>query len=639
MTDPRMEVGPASGPPEIVIDGRYRLIERVGSGGMAEVWAAEDLQLGRKVALKLLHRRFSEDPEFVERFKREASSAASLQHPNVVSTYDRGQWDGTYYIAMEFLEGRSLKQLVREEGPLEPLRAIDLTIQILRAARFAHQRGVVHRDIKPHNVIVDAEGRAKVTDFGIARAGASDMTETGSIMGTAQYLSPEQAQGHAVSPESDLYAIGIVLHEMLTGRVPFDGDSAVTIALKQISEAPVPPSAWNPAVPPELDAIVLHALEKSPAARFSTADEFIAALEGAADRIARGEAVAPGTVAFGAVPAELPPPPPVQDITGHATDEPPPDDGKRKRWPWIVAAIALLCIAGGLIALAASGAFTSTPQVTVPKVVGLNATTAQTVLEREGFKASIQRFVNNAPPDEVFGQDPGAGVKADKGATVVVRVSNGPPQTTVPDVINSSTKDAKKALKQAGFKVKTQQEFSDTVPQGEVIRTIPGPGERADQGSTVTIVTSKGTQPITVPNVVGQSRDSAQSTLENAGFKVNATEQESADVQAGDVISQNPTASTTAGKGSTVTITVAKAPPQVAVPDVQGQRRSEASAALRSAGFKVTVKEAAVEDPAQDGTVISQAPSSGKADQGSTVTITIGRFAGGTTSTPTTTTP
>jgi eukaryotic-like serine/threonine-protein kinase len=632
MTDPRIHE-PAAGREDVIIDGRYRLLRRVGSGGMADVWCAEDLQLGRQVALKLLHRRFSEDPEFVERFKREASSAASLQHPNVVSVYDRGEFDGTYYIAMEYLPGRSLKQIVREEAPLDPLRAIDLTVQILRAARFAHQRGVVHRDIKPHNVIVDDEGRAKVTDFGIARAGASDMTETGSIMGTAQYLSPEQAQGHAVSPQSDLYAIGIVLYEMLTGRVPFDGESAVTIALKQVAEAPVPPSAWNPAVPAELDAIVMRALEKDPAARFISADEFIGALQGAADRIASGEALAPGTVAFGAVGGEIPPP--VQDITPYAPpDEPDGKGRKRRRWPWIVAAIALLCIAGGLIALAATGAFEGTPKVVVPKVVGLNATTAQTVLERSGFKADIQRFVNPAPPDEVFGQDPGAGAKADKGSTVVVRVSQGPAQRVVPDVIGDASKDAKKALKEAGFKVKTQEEFSESVPQGSVIRTIPGAGEKADQGSEVTTVVSKGTQPVTVPDVVGDSRDTATSTLQNAGFKVDTTEQESADTTPGNVLSQNPTAGTSAGKGSTVTITVAKAPPQVAVPDVTGQRRGAATDALRAAGFKVAVNEQPVQDQSQDGFVISQQPGGGKADQGSTVTITIGRFSTSGPSTP-----
>ena len=214
-----------------IVDRRYQIESRLGSGGMADVYLATDTQLGRRVALKLLYRRFAQDPEFVERFRREASAAAGLQHQHVVSVYDRGEWDGTYYIAMEYLEGRSLKAVIHQEAPLEPGRAIELAVQILRAARFAHRRGVIHRDLKPHNVIVDDEGRATVTDFGIARAGASDMTQTGSIMGTAQYLSPEQAQGHAVSAQSDLYSIGIILYEMLTGRVPFEGDSAVAIAV------------------------------------------------------------------------------------------------------------------------------------------------------------------------------------------------------------------------------------------------------------------------------------------------------------------------------------------------------------------------------------------------------------------------
>ncbi|HEX4734589.1 MAG TPA: protein kinase, partial [Thermoleophilaceae bacterium] len=267
---------------ESVVDGRYRVLSRLGSGGMADVYCAEDLQLGRRVALKVLYRRFAEDQEFVERFRREASSAAGLQHQHVVSVYDRGEWDGTYWIAMEYLEGRSLKRVIQEEGPLAPERAIDLATQILRAARFAHRRGIIHRDLKPHNVIVDDEGRAKVTDFGIARAGASDMTQTGSIMGTAQYLSPEQAQGHAVSAQSDIYSVGIILYEMLTGRVPFEGESAVTIALKQVSEHPVAPSQLNPAVTPALEAAVMRALAKDPAQRYPDADAFIAALHGEA---------------------------------------------------------------------------------------------------------------------------------------------------------------------------------------------------------------------------------------------------------------------------------------------------------------------------------------------------------------------
>src|SRR4051794_36084407 len=294
-------------PPDALIDGRYKVLTRLGSGGMADVYCAEDQQLGRKVALKLLHRRFAEDAEFVERFRREASSAAGLQHPNVVSVYDRGEWDGTYYIAMEYLPGRSLKDAIRQEAPFDPVRAIDITVQILKAARFAHRKGIVHRDLKPHNVMMDDEDRVKVTDFGIARAGASDMTETGSIMGTAQYLSPEQAQGHAVSQSSDLYAIGVILFELLTGHVPFDAESAVTIALKHVSEPPPAPSMFDPSVPPALEAIVLWALEKDPAQRPADADAFLHALEDARDAVVAEEAPGQRTAIF--APAAIPPDP------------------------------------------------------------------------------------------------------------------------------------------------------------------------------------------------------------------------------------------------------------------------------------------------------------------------------------------
>jgi serine/threonine-protein kinase len=259
-----------------VIDGRYRIIGHVGSGGMADVYRAEDTHLGRPVALKLLYRRFAQDTEFVERFRREASSAAALQHPNVVSVYDRGEYDGTYYIAMEFCEGSSLKELISREAPMDCARAIALTKKILLAARFAHRRGVIHRDLKPHNVIISrdqsGEEEVKVADFGIARAGASEITEVGAIMGTAQYLSPEQAQGHSVTEASDLYSIGVVLFEMLTARPPFDGDSAVAIALKHVSEPPPSPREFRPEVPPQLEAVVLKALAKAPEQRYTDAD-------------------------------------------------------------------------------------------------------------------------------------------------------------------------------------------------------------------------------------------------------------------------------------------------------------------------------------------------------------------------------
>ena len=271
-----------------MIDGRYRILRRIGSGGMADVYCAEDTHLGRQVAIKVLHRRFAQDQEFVERFRREAKSAAGLNHPNVVGVFDRGEHEGTYYIAMEFLEGRTLKDIVTAEAPLEQERVVDLGVQILQAAGFAHRHGVIHRDFKPHNVIVDELGHAKVTDFGIARAGASEMTETGSIMGTAQYLSPEQAQGHAVTATSDIYSIGVMLYEMLAGRLPFDGDSAVAVALKHLSEPPAPISQWRPDVHPALEAVVMAALAKDPAQRWQSAEDFAGGLEAARAQIEAG---------------------------------------------------------------------------------------------------------------------------------------------------------------------------------------------------------------------------------------------------------------------------------------------------------------------------------------------------------------
>src|SRR5215208_249921 len=368
--------------PDTLVDGRYRIIRRLGSGGMADVYCAEDLQLGRRVALKLLYRRFAEDEEFVERFRREASSAAGLQHPNVVAVFDRGEFDGTYYIAMEFLEGRSLKQLVRQEGALDPDRAIDLVIQILKAARFAHRRGIVHRDIKPHNVIVDDEGRAKVTDFGIARAGASDMTETGSIMGTAQYLSPEQAQGQPVSPRSDLYSIGVMLYELLTGRVPFEAESPVTIALKHVSEPPIPPAELNPAIPPALEAVVLRALEKDPARRYADADEFAAALMDARER----PTVVEKRVAAYPMPAD-----PFVD-----------EERDRSRWwLWLVGLLLLAALAIGAYLLLAP------EKKPVPDVVGSGSAVASQRLQNAGFEVNIETVQSETVPnDRVATQDP-----------------------------------------------------------------------------------------------------------------------------------------------------------------------------------------------------------------------------------------
>ena len=394
-----------------VIDERYDLIEKLGSGGMADVYLAEDRQLGRKVAIKLLHQRFAEDAEFVERFRREASAAAGLQHPHVVSVYDRGQVGDTYYIAMEYLEGRSLKQIVNDEAPLEPARAIELVTQVLKAARFAHKRGIIHRDLKPHNVIVDDEDRAKVTDFGIARAGASDMTQTGSIMGTAQYLSPEQAQGHPVSAASDLYSVGIILYELLTGVLPFDADSAVAIALKQVSQTPVAPSTHNSAVSPQLDAVVLRALEKDPQHRFTDAGEMIDALADAAQGI--------GPTTYVPIrPAVVPP-------IGYYDAGPTPAPVRRgflaRWWPLLAGAL----IAAGAIALIVLLSSGGGSKIVVANVVGAPQGEAEIALSRQGLEAQTVQIVSAKPAGEVTGQDPSPGTEVDEGETVRLTVSAG----------------------------------------------------------------------------------------------------------------------------------------------------------------------------------------------------------------------
>src|SRR5690242_4036536 len=274
-----------------LFDGRYRIMRKLGTGGMANVYLAEDQELGRRVAIKILNDRHAGDEQFIERFRREAKNAAGLSHPNIVSIYDRGEAEGSYYIAMEYLDGRSLKELIVSRGPAPVGVAVEYARQILSALRFAHRHGIVHRDIKPHNVLVDTDGRVKVTDFGIARAGASQMTEAGSIVGTAQYLSPEQARGGNVDQRSDLYSLGVVLYELLTGNVPFNGDTPVEIAMKHLSAIPEPPSAKRPEIPRDLDLIVMRALAKDPDDRYQNAEEMDADLE----RFARGASVSQET--------------------------------------------------------------------------------------------------------------------------------------------------------------------------------------------------------------------------------------------------------------------------------------------------------------------------------------------------------
>jgi len=441
-----------------IVDERYQVLERIGAGGMADVWLAEDRHLQRQVALKVLHSRFAQDREFVERFRLEAEAAAGLQHPNVVAVYDRGDVDGTYYIAMQYLQGRTLKELI--DAGLAPEEAVRLIRQVLEGARFAHRHGVVHRDLKPQNVIVDSEGKATVTDFGIARAGVSEITQAGAVMGTPHYLSPEQAQGQEVTAVSDLYSIGVMLYEALTRRVPFEGDSAIAVAMKQVAQAPQRPSTINPQVSPALDAVVMRALEKDPGQRFQSADAFIAALDAALKDPGGGMT---GTAAFAPLPPVV------------ATPEEPVAEGyeeERRRW-WLWALIGLAILIGVLAGLA----LTRDSGTEVPNVTGSPESTAISLLREDGFKiGEIRRVQREAPASTVLEQDPAASPPADEAALdcaflsffcskpkVDLTVSAGPGSAKVPSSAGLTRAEAEEALKDAGFDPKVELAHSEKV--------------------------------------------------------------------------------------------------------------------------------------------------------------------------------
>ena len=617
-----------------LFDGRYRISRKLGAGGMADVYLAEDEELGRRVAIKILNDRHANDDQFVERFRREAKNAAGLSHPNIVSIYDRGEAEGTYYIAMEYLDGRSLKEMLVARGPMPIADAIAFTRQILNALRFAHKKGVVHRDIKPHNVMVDGDGRLKVTDFGIARAGASQMTEAGAIVGTAQYLSPEQARGAAVDQRSDLYSIGVVLYEMLTGKVPFTGDTPVEIAMKHLSDAPRPPSTIRPEIPPDLDMIVLRALAKNPDDRFQTADEMDAELT----RVAEGgsvttvtadaaTAVLSGTSLAATAPTAIVAPRRAQRrTTSYQYPEPPPR--RRPIWPWLLAVLALVAalLAGWFAYDRVQDALSGSGTVSVPSVVGIKEPNAVRLINQRGLTEDVKRQPHATIEEgRVIDQDPSPGSRVDEGTAVEILVSLGPPKVTVPDLRGDPRDEAVSQLAAKDLKANVVEVFSRE-EAGTVIAQFPLPGKRVDTGSTVRINVSRGERPVGVPTVVGQSFEDASAVLQEAGFAVARRDVDS-DQPAGIVVRQDPAGGAQAGNGSTVTLFVSKGPREAQIPDVTSQPEDDARAALEAAGFEVTVVDEETTDANVDGIVLSQDPPPGTAaEPGTTVTIFVGRL-------------
>jgi eukaryotic-like serine/threonine-protein kinase len=579
------------------IGSRYTLVRRIGSGGMADVWSADDQMLGRQVALKFLHDRFGADEQFVERFRREAQAAAGLQHPNIVSVYDRGEHEGRYFIAMEYVQGAALKDLI--ERGLSPAESVEIVRQVLTGVRFAHARGIVHRDLKPHNVLVDHEGRARVTDFGIARAGASEITQTGSVLGTAQYLSPEQAQGLETSGSSDIYSVGVILYEALTGQVPFEAETAVAIALKQVSEPPVPPRQINPAIPPALDAVVLKALAKDPKDRYADATEFLRALDAAEANPDAG-----GTAVYAPI------------------DPLPEEEEKDNRWKWIALAIlAALIIAGVVFAL------TRSEQVLVPSVIGKDRQVATDELEAAGFEVVASDFESCDEPNTVSETDPPAGERVDKGSEVEISVSLGQ-EVVIPSkgVIDVPAAQATKKLQNENLQVRSEEVSSNGKP-GNVVDTEPAPGEKVECESAVTILISKGVKLLTVPDVVGLQQTDADTQLRDAGLIPNFEEEDS-DLPEGQVIAQNPAGGSEVKKNTEVTVRYSNGEGTVTVPNVEGQPEDTAVNQLKSRGAtNIVIQEQETDDESLDGRVISQAPSAGSQIRASDqVTLYVGLF-------------
>jgi beta-lactam-binding protein with PASTA domain/predicted Ser/Thr protein kinase len=622
-------------------DKRYVIQRKLGSGGMAIVYLAEDQELGRRVALKLLDDRHASDEQFVERFRREAQSAAGLNHPNIVSIFDRGFAEGTYYIAMEFLDGRTLKELLVRNGPTPIPIAIDYSRQILGALSFAHRNGIVHRDIKPHNIVVGGDGRLKVTDFGIARSGASQMTEAGSIVGTAQYLSPEQARGAPVDPRSDLYSLGIVLYEMLTGKVPFTGDTPVEIAMKHLSQVPEPPSALRPEVPHDLDAIVMRALAKDPDQRYGSAEEMDADLA----RVARGVAVSRETedamtqVLSGAGAATAatmvqrprsvvtpPPAPPVYRSPGYYDYEEPPRG--RSIWPWLLALGLIIAgaIGGWFLYEKIQDQLDKNRPVSVPDVTLLARPLAVQKIKDAGLTPRVLTASNDTvPKGQVAEENPGGGSKVGKGSTITLTVSTGKPKARVPNVVGQDVTSAVAALAQLGLNPKITRIYSGEQPD-TVTAQQPHAGDNVDKGTTVHINVSRGAKPVPVPDVTDQPFANARSALLGQGFTVARVDIQS-DKPEGVVIQMDPQPGTQVDKGSRITLTVSKGPATTQVPDVTGMDQSTAESVLTGSGLTPAVVFDPVTDPSQDGIVQSSDPAPGSdAKSGEVVTIHVGQL-------------
>ena len=603
-----------------LVDNRYRLQHPLGSGGMAEVFLAHDDVLDRDVALKVMSGRYAGDDEFVERFKREAQSAAALSHPNIVSIFDRGaSGDGTYYIAMEYLSGGTLKDRILKRGALPPRTAAAVALQIAEALRAAHDRDVIHRDIKPQNILITGSGDVKVTDFGIARAASSStMTRTGHILGTAHYISPEQAMGEPVGPASDLYSLGVVLYEMLTGEMPFDADTPLGIAMKHVNGHLVPPQILNGAVPDGINAVTVRLLAKDPADRYGSDAELIQDLERVVAGLdPSGATTEMMTAAMPAAATRVGPPQPPQSVRR----------GKKRRRaaPLILALLALLV----LVPLAWAGytLFGNQQQeappaamISIPNLVGMDVDEADREFGDDFDIRTTSEIDGKRPVGTVLSQDPRNGGEARENSTISVRVV-GTRVADVPNVVGDDRDAAEEALRGAGFEVSTDEQESSFDDEGLVISQEPGEGETVERGSGVTITVGTGPDTVSVPDVTGGTVDQALPILEEAGLTLGDVFEDYSDtVPEGSIISQDPADGESVEPDEAVDVTVSLGVEQVEVPEVYGVSLAEAQAILNAEGINSDPQEVPGDEAA--GTALSTEPGVGAlVDPGSTLPL------------------
>ena len=624
-----------------VLGGRYLIKDKVGTGGMATVYRAQDQRLDRTVAVKIMLPQYASDATFAARFKQEAQAAAGLSSPYIVGVYDWGKDGDTYYIVMEYLRGTDLKSGIKSHGALDPKKVAQIGSQICGALSVAHKHEIIHRDIKPQNIMVLPDGNIKVMDFGIARAKNSHLTQDNNVLGTAHYVSPEQTRGQELGPTTDIYSLGIVMYECATGRVPFDGDDAISVALKQVNELPVPPSQLNPGVDADLERIILKCMEKDPANRFQTADELRQVLNNylagrAVDvpeptRVISAPGAAVGETRAMNRPAGMGTQNGVSSIGNtqnsaysngsNAYQEQEKKSGKGK----IIAAVAAALVLVGIIIAFATGAF-SGDQTTVPSVLNKDQETAIQLIKDAGFEVGNidQNYSDDVDEGKVMEQTPDANSQKPKGTKIDIVISKGPKpaeQVEVPNLVGKSKDEAEAALAEVGLKGNATEEENDADP-GKVFEQDTAVGKKVDAGSTISYKVSKGPGEIAVPGVTGKSKNDAINTLSNAGFSVDVAEDSSDSVDEGYVISQSVTG--TAKKGTTITITVSTGSNKTSVPDVTGLSASSAANKIAAAGFRYNLVDTKGNPISEDtaGTVTSYSPD-GKQSQGATIRVVV----------------